>query len=833
MKTQRRGKNLSLAGAVLQAGFTVAMLVIGTVTDAKAAVACAWLLAGGVGLWLMGAILFYCRQLERQEQAELAELAGDAQTGTIFEAERDLSLRPARARVAFVDRWIVPGFTLLLIGYLVAMGVLVLMAVRFLFAQRTLPPITHLPPGVLFSVLVGFVGFLFSRYATGMSSRLEWRPLRAAASYLLLCTLAVAAVIAGLVCAWWGYRRVDLVIAAAIPIAQFVLSAEMLVGLILDLYRPRVPGRERRLTFDSRLCSLLAEPGRVGHSIAETLSYQFGFDVSGTWFYRLLSKAIVPLIVFAAAVLVGVTSVVVVYEGQQCVVLHWGRRDEGRLLGPGVHLKWPWPVDTAKHFDTRRIHELRVGEGGQREPVERKGREVRLWTEAHGRYRELDFLLAIPPRTRRAGGPAAATQPAGQGASAAEPPPVNIIKLVVSVQYRIADVYKFGYRYVDAPVLLEGVAYREMVRYCASATLDTESGAGGGDRPEAIMTSGWAKASKALGERIRREVGPEGLDLGVEITSVRLISVHPHHEAAEAFEAVLAAERQQDEMRYRAEGEANRMLAKVAGDPDSALELALAIRRLEQFRSLAGVRANGVEYSANLRRYVRQTVRDLAALLAEIHREGLLGKLPQLASSATRRADAAAAAGLAESLAARLADVAEDLRKQDADLLRQLEQIGRDPLLRTLDAPGGAAQQRLAGRYAAHLLDLLGAWADSEGFDFAGRAEAARNRADALFARAGGASASLVAAATSFRWRHEMGERARVEPFQKERLAYEASPDLYLLDRWLDVWDLVLPNMTKYVLGVDRDSVELWLNWERQSRGLEGAFESGSDGSGG
>jgi len=45
-----------------------------------------------------------------------------------------------------------------------------------------------------------------------------------------------------------------------------------------------------------------------------------------------------------------------------------------------------------------------------------------------------------------------------------------------------------------------------------------------------------------------------------------------------------------------------------------------------------------------------------------------------------------------------------------------------------------------------------------------------------------------------------------------------------MLDRWLDVWDEVLPDLTKYVLGVDREKIEVWLNWERIPGVMEGAL---------
>jgi len=813
MKDQRRGRNIALAGAALQAVFTVTMIVLGTEgsTNAKGAMASAWFLGGGVLVWLMVAVVFYCRQLAAQEEAELAELSARGETaGGLFEDDRDLSLRPAHKRVRFVAKWVVGGFTLVLAGWQVAFAVLVLGALRFLVGQETLPPMGNLEHGVAFSALVALVAFLFSRYCTGMASEPQWRPLRSAASYLAVNAVAVAAVLGGYLFAFWGYRVVDVGVAFAVPIVQLVLAAELLINLVLDFYRPRLPGQERRLAFDSRLFNLFSEPGRLGHSIAETLNYQFGFEVSGTWFFQLLGKALMPLVVLGIAVLFLLTSIVVVYQGQQSVVLHWGRRDEGRLLGPGIHLKWPWPVDTAEHFDVGKVKELRVGVGEQREPIRAKnGREIRLWTQTHGQYMERNFLVAIPPERA-----ASRTTTQAAGRDDRRPPPVNIIKLVLSVRYRIADAYRFGYRFADAESLLEGAAYREMIRYCASATLHEEVG-GDPNRPEAIMTSGRGKASAALAERIGKAVGAGGLDLGVEIVAVEVVAVHPPSEVAGDYEAVLAAERGMDGTRYAAEGEANRMLAAVAGDPDSALVLALAIRRLEQLENLSGLRDNAAEFKRHVEGHVRDAGANIKMLRAAIKREALMGKL----GAEGARAAGGAPAGPKPSEALRV-----PAKQLGGSLGELLEDLSRWELLDEVCRAPATPKQRLAALYVRHVLDLLAAGADPAGFDFAAKSAGAREQADALFDRATGKPAQQVAQAQAYRQEREMSERTRAEAFQRELLAYHASPDMYMLDRWLDVWDEILPGMTKYILGVPRDQVELRMDWQRRKSVFGGAF---------
>jgi hypothetical protein len=69
-----------------------------------------------------------------------------------------------------------------------------------------------------------------------------------------------------------------------------LMAAEMLVTLLLEIYRPRVKGKVARPLYDSRVVGLLAQPESLFTTAAQTLDYQFGFKVSETWFFQLLQK---------------------------------------------------------------------------------------------------------------------------------------------------------------------------------------------------------------------------------------------------------------------------------------------------------------------------------------------------------------------------------------------------------------------------------------------------------------------------------------------------------------------------------------------------------------
>ena len=774
--SQRRGKKAAILGLVFQIVLSAVMLAVWLQTDSLSAMAAYWLLSGGAALWLMAAVLFYCRQLQRQEAVELEEIAAGSASTTIFDAQ-DRTLRPAANRLAWITRWIVPIFTLLFAAYNIAISVVIL---RHL-AHTPVSLLAHAPPeamkgSVVFCVIGAFLGFLLSRYCTGMGSQEVYRPLRAAGSYLLLNVLAVLALIASLGFAYYGRASIDLVAAFVLPAVQLMLGVELAINLVLDIYRPRVSGQEQRLAFDSRLFNLIADPGRVGHSIAETLNYQFGFEVSKTWFYQLLSRAMLPLLAAGVVILLGMTSLVLVPQGEKAVIFHYGKI--ARQVEPGQYLKWPWPVDQVERFNVQAIHDVYLGAGQARNPTIVNGQEIALWTEDHGQREEKDFLVAVQPESMFRDTPDARNVPA-----------VNIIKLVVLVQYRIRDVVKYGFKYDDPQKQLESMAYREMVRYLASATLMDRIDSS--DRPQAIMTFGRQAAADELKRRIKNVVEE---DLGVEIVNVGIQGVHPPQEpgtdkgdqgkvesVATAYERVMEAERKLDEKRYNAQAQANEILTRAAGNPGQALRLALAIRKQRELESLSRSKAQnlGAQIDETLA-WAREEVRSLQV---DIGHDQLMGKIPPPSAG-----QPTSAAAVEDEFRERL-----ELRDQYLLYIGELQDI-------KAGKPGKLAQALAAASTAV----------------------------EDLFKGSSGLPAAMEADAQASRWATELGGRAKAENFQRELAAYKNAPNIYMLDRYLDVYDQVMPGLPKYLFGVDRNKIDLRVDLRTEAQPMEGVMEKGA-----
>src|SRR6185369_14463181 len=88
-----------------------------------------------------------------------------------------------------------------------------------------------------------------------------------------------------------------------LPLFMIAIGVEIAVNLVLNLYRPRMAGEQPRPAFESRILGLLIGAGGVATTLREAFRYQFGFEISGSWFWRLFGRALAPLILVGAAVL--------------------------------------------------------------------------------------------------------------------------------------------------------------------------------------------------------------------------------------------------------------------------------------------------------------------------------------------------------------------------------------------------------------------------------------------------------------------------------------------------------------------------------------------------
>jgi len=143
------------------------------------------------------------------------------------------------------------------------------------------------------------------------------------------------------------------------------------------------------------------------------------------------------------------------------------------------------------------------------------------------------------------------------------------------------------------------------------------------------------------------------------------------------------------------------------------------------------------------------------------------------------------------------------------------KEIALERLLGRLSPGDLSPAQRLLKRRQAHL-KLLEAIAREPGkHDLQAMRDehaAQHSMVSGLFATIQGQAAVLIAEGRAERWKTEFEERSRAQIFETELLGYRAAPDLYRLDKYLSVLAEGLKGKRKYVVGVDRNRVEVWMD---------------------
>ncbi len=564
--SSKRAEYVAWLSLVLGVVFFGIAFFVGRWSGFFAVYAAGWLIGSAVLIWFVLCLQFHTRSLAEQEKLDMSRLADEERSTAIFQAQGEHAglFAIAQRRLRIFEKWFLPVFSVVIAVYQMAAGLYLLKVVS---AEFDLEPKQPLVCAICMTA-VAFISFLISRYATGMSAQPQWRPLKAGGSALLGVAVLCFALAVGLAFVQFAMSVFIGVIDVIVPVLLMVLGAETALNIVLDIYRPRLKEQYSRSAFDSRLLGIINEPGRIFRTAASTIDYQFGFKVSQTWFYKLLEKAIVPLVLFAAVTLYLMSCIVVVSPNEEAIIEHLGSplNDAGevRYAGPGLVFKWPWPVDIAYKYPTKKVSEISIGFVPKLDPKTGKVvREPLLWGKAH--Y-EKEYLLLV------------ACEQAG-GGDAATAVPVSLVIATVPVQYRVKDLYSFIYKNKDAERLLESICYNELTKFAASAKIEVDSGTG---TEHSLLGAGRAEAEQVLTGRIQAAADEVGL--GVEIVFLGLQGIHPPPEVAADYQRVIGAVQKEQALILNAHAERNRTLSTLAGSVEDADRLYGLAARYQQAR---------------------------------------------------------------------------------------------------------------------------------------------------------------------------------------------------------------------------------------------------------
>ncbi len=498
----------------------------------------------GVGFLVAAVCSFQMRLKKREhlEKMEFDELRKAPAGAALFTQEAETF--PARRARAQFERYFIPAFAVVAA---VLQGLASVLGWKWL-AGATPPQAAQVAITMALWAMFALVFFILGKFTAGIARLENQRLLRPAASYLLLGAFIGFLVAVAEAAVMFDFLQVDLIVARVFCVLLGLVAAEILLNLLLEIYRPRLKGQEVRLLYESRVIGLLGQPGGLITTAAQALDYQFGFKVSQTWLYQFLEKALAWLILLQLSVLFASTTLVIVQPQEQMLLERFGLPVQGReVLEPGLHVKWPWPIDKAYSYSTREIHTFYIG--FIPDPELDKDKTI-VWTRAHSKE---EFNLLVASRERLSADNA-------NGPSADQAVPVNLLSVNIPVQYRIRELRAWAYNHANAAQLLENLANREMVRYLVNVDMDD------------IMGPGRLKAAEQLRQRLQARADEN--KLGVEVVFVGLQGIHPPVKVAGAYEEVIGAMQEKETNILAAQAYFNEKIPVASADASNLVNTA-------------------------------------------------------------------------------------------------------------------------------------------------------------------------------------------------------------------------------------------------------------------
>lgn len=571
--TYRIATRVSIAGLVLQAFVGLVVLIFGFSANDHVAQAAGWYMLVGLLVWFTLILVFHQHQLERIEALEAEEiLTQQGRSTSIFDSS-DSDMAVAARRLRWMYQILVPVMSLLTAIGMFSLGLWQwsLVSARLSGAETNLEHLgvvsrSAAPWGLAITAAIAVGCFVFSRYVSGMSNQRAWRILRAGASVTVGASIFSATLTVAFGFTMAGSTIALPILARVFPIAIMIGGVEIAVNFILNLYRPRSVGEFPRPAFDSRILSLVATPDSLARSVSDAINYQFGFEVTSTWFYRLISQRLWILIIFCAAILVALNCASIVRPYQQAIVTSFGRlARNGSLYESGVVWKWPW--ESVEAYPVYRVYRLRLGKKF------RDNMGPILWGAQHTTEKE-DLVIVGP--MKGAGG-LLAHENTNDNIVARN---YSVLNFEVPVQYRIkagtdlnGESGLWNYIQLNAggeterQEFVKALATRVITQRAANLHIDDVLG------PERSI----------LAYELRKLLQGELDDrsAGIEVLFVGISGIHPPVDVAGSFQEVLKAREQRESQIQQAEAEATTDLAAVAGTEKKAAAISDQIARLE------------------------------------------------------------------------------------------------------------------------------------------------------------------------------------------------------------------------------------------------------------
>jgi regulator of protease activity HflC (stomatin/prohibitin superfamily) len=283
------------------------------------------------------------------------------------------------------------------------------------------------------------------------------------------------------------------VIAIALLLLSGLCAVELWVRGLDTFFRKRGP--EVVPVVPARLVTLttLFQGASPLHGLMDAAEQRLGLSLRSAWAVGFVRRSLGLLGATLVLLVWASTMLVVVAPHEQGIRLRFGRLVSRTPVGPGLHLKAPWPVEAMERYPVTRVQTLALGYAGA-------PKESLLWGRRHA-GEEYQLLL-------------------GDGR--------ELVSVDATVSYRIRDVLAFALGSQTPRETLDALAYRLLMQATVATDLDH------------LLTADRAAFAHRFAAALQQGADAEGL--GLEILHVGFTSLHPPVGIAGAYEDVVSAE---------------------------------------------------------------------------------------------------------------------------------------------------------------------------------------------------------------------------------------------------------------------------------------------------
>jgi HflK protein len=245
-------------------------------------------------------------------------------------------------------------------------------------------------------------------------------------------------------------------------------------------------------------------------------------------------------------------------------------------LGPGLHYRLPWPIETHSIVETERTRGTELGFRSQADES--------LTARALARERLTMGGPSNPvPEAIKAKG-SWFQREVLEGESFLLTGDANLIDLRSTVQYRVKDPVAYVSNLAEPEALVRSVTRAGLRSIIATQRID------------ALLTNARAEVEARLHDFVQARL--DGLNAGIALVSARLVYVHAPQQAHDAERDVASAQEDKQRTINRAKGFAAEELNEAKGEAAATVEGALAVQDEQVRRARGEALAFGLQVEA-------------------------------------------------------------------------------------------------------------------------------------------------------------------------------------------------------------------------------------------